>query len=100
MDLNQKPVETVDLTEAGPTQRDVEIYRSPARGQLTFPQWRPVLNVTRRRDGSNLAVPEEAPKFLGEFILLFLEEHSAFVNPSPLEVQLNRNDHLQLEIRY
>lgn len=71
--LNQRPVETVDLTEAGPEQRDVEIYRSPARGQLTFPRPRPVQTVTRGRDGPDLAVPEEAPKFLGEFILLFLE---------------------------
>lgn len=66
---NERPVEAIDLTEAGPKQRDLEFFRSPARGQLSFPRPRPVQNVTRRRDDSDLTVPEEMPKILGEFIL-------------------------------
>lgn len=61
--MNQGPVEAIDLTEAGPEQRDVEFYRSPARGQLAFAQ-----PVSRRRGGPDVAVSEGTPRFLGEFI--------------------------------
>lgn len=68
MTFNERPVEAIDLTEVGPEERDVEVYRSPARTQFTFPPPRPFQTMSRRRDGPDLRVPEEKPKFLGEFV--------------------------------
>ncbi|TID17067.1 hypothetical protein E6O75_ATG09833 [Venturia nashicola] len=62
--LNQRPVEAIDLTEVGPERQDSVSYCSSARGQLSLSQPLLVQNVATRRDGPEVVVAEEVPKFL------------------------------------
>lgn len=67
--LNQKPVQVVDLTEAGPKRQDINFYSTTRSSERALPSVHAATSVrrvmTRRASVVDLAGESPEPTFLG-----------------------------------